>query len=86
MTESAHARTSKQSGMASSVIGDAYQVLGFTNLKIRIQAGKIAEAAALANVINVEPGLPPFCLTNGPRRSSQEPSAAMALSPAARAT
>jgi hypothetical protein len=41
--------------LASSVIGDAYRVLGFTNLRMRIEAGKIGELAALPNVINIEP-------------------------------
>jgi hypothetical protein len=45
--------------MASLVIGDAYQVMGFTNQKMTIQAGKIAEAASLPNVINIEPWAPP---------------------------
>ncbi len=48
--------------LASAVIGDVYQVLGFTNLKIRIHAGQIAAVAALANVVNVEPWVPPVLL------------------------
>jgi hypothetical protein len=48
--------------MALSTIGDAYQVLGFTNLKIRIRAGRIASLAALANVVNVEPWVAPVML------------------------
>lgn len=41
--------------IASFVIGDAYAVLGFTNLRMRVAAGRIAELAALPNVVNVEP-------------------------------
>jgi hypothetical protein len=40
--------------MASSIIADAYTVLNFTNLKITIPARRIAELAALANVVNIE--------------------------------
>ncbi|HEV8484840.1 MAG TPA: S8 family serine peptidase [Blastocatellia bacterium] len=54
--------TSAAIGLASAVIGDAYQVLGFTNLKIRIHADRIAAVAALANVVNVEPWVPPVLL------------------------
>ncbi len=45
--------------MAASVIGDAYTVLGFTNLRMKVEAKKIAALAALANVINIEPWSPP---------------------------
>jgi hypothetical protein len=45
--------------LASSVICEAYGVLGFTNLRMRIDAGRLAELAALPNVVNVEPWAPP---------------------------
>jgi hypothetical protein len=41
--------------LASSMIGDAYTVLGFTNLRMTLEAAKIAQLAALPNMINVEP-------------------------------
>jgi subtilase family protein len=45
--------------LASSVIGDAYRVLGFTNLRARVEVGRIAQIAALAGVVNIEPWSPP---------------------------
>ncbi|HEX8185380.1 MAG TPA: S8 family serine peptidase, partial [Blastocatellia bacterium] len=45
--------------LATSVIGDAYMVLGFTNLRMTVDAGRIAALAALPNVINVEPWTAP---------------------------
>jgi len=48
--------------LASSVIIDSYEVLGFTNLKLRLEAGRIGEVAALANVVNIEPWSPPRLL------------------------
>jgi hypothetical protein len=41
--------------LASSLIGDAYEVSNFANLKMRIAAAKIPQLAALANVVNIEP-------------------------------
>jgi hypothetical protein len=45
--------------MASSLIGDAYEVLNFINLKMRIEASKVAHLASLEGVVNVEPWSPP---------------------------
>ncbi len=45
--------------MASSLIGDAYEVLNFINLKLRVEASKVAMLAALDGVVNVEPWSPP---------------------------
>jgi hypothetical protein len=45
--------------LASSMLGDSYTVLNFTNLKIRVAAGRIAEIAALPNVVNIETWSPP---------------------------
>lgn len=39
---------------ASGLIGDAYKVLNFTNIKIRVDATRLAEISALPNVVNVE--------------------------------
>ncbi|MBI3652726.1 MAG: S8 family serine peptidase [Acidobacteria bacterium] len=40
--------------IASSILLDAYPVLNFTNVKIKVSAKRIAELAALANVVNIE--------------------------------
>jgi hypothetical protein len=48
--------------LASGTIIDSYEVLGFTNLKLRLEAGRIGEIAALANVVNIEPWSPPRLL------------------------
>jgi hypothetical protein len=48
--------------LSSSVIIDSYEVLGFSNLKLRVEAGRIADIAALANVVNIEPWSPPRML------------------------
>jgi hypothetical protein len=45
--------------LASSTLGDSYRVLNYTNLKIRVAAGRIAEIAALPNVVNIETWSPP---------------------------
>ncbi|HWN97909.1 MAG TPA: S8 family serine peptidase, partial [Blastocatellia bacterium] len=45
--------------LASSVIGDAYGVSNFANLKMRIAGERIAQLAALPNVVNIEPWSPP---------------------------
>lgn len=45
--------------MASSIVVDAYSVLNYTNVKARIELSRIAELAALDNVINIEPWEPP---------------------------
>jgi subtilase family protein len=45
--------------IASSVIGDAYDVLNFTNMRVTVQADRISELADLANVVNIEPWNPP---------------------------
>jgi hypothetical protein len=45
--------------LATSLIGDGYPLLNFTNLRMRIRADRIADLAALPNVINVEPWNPP---------------------------
>ena len=46
-------------GLASSVMVDAYSVLNFTNLRMKIDASKITELAALPSVVNIEPWNPP---------------------------
>jgi Subtilase family len=40
--------------LASNVLLDAYSVMNFTNLRLTVNAGRIAELAALPNVVNVE--------------------------------
>jgi len=45
--------------LASRVLVDAYGVLNFTNLRMKIDAGRIADLAALPSVVNVEPWAPP---------------------------
>jgi hypothetical protein len=54
--------------LASHVMGDAYRVLGFANLRMSIEAGRVAELAAIPNVVNVEPWSAPEMLDE---RSSQ---------------
>lgn len=41
--------------LASAVIADAYRVLGFTNLRLRINASKLSDLAALPGVVTIEP-------------------------------
>ncbi|HLG17020.1 MAG TPA: S8 family serine peptidase [Blastocatellia bacterium] len=50
---------SKIKRLAAAVSGDAYRVQRFTNLRIRIDASRIGEIAALPSVINIEPWSPP---------------------------
>lgn len=45
--------------MASEVLTDAYDILNFTNLKVRVDAGRLADLASLEDVVNVEPWTPP---------------------------
>ncbi|HVF89165.1 MAG TPA: S8 family serine peptidase [Blastocatellia bacterium] len=45
--------------LASSLVGDSYEVLDFTNLKMRVRARRIKELAALGNVVNIEPWTAP---------------------------
>ena len=45
--------------LASHILVDAYGVLGFTNLRITIDAGRIADLASLPSVVNVEPWTAP---------------------------
>jgi len=40
--------------LASRVLLDAYSVMNFTNLRLTVNAGRIAELAALPNVVNIE--------------------------------
>ncbi len=48
--------------LASRVLVDAYGVLNFTNLRMKIDASRIAGLAALPSVVNVEPWTPPQLL------------------------
>lgn len=41
-------------GAASKVDRDAYRVLGFRNIEVRVPAGRIAELARLPDVVNIE--------------------------------
>lgn len=41
--------------LASAVMVDAYGVLGFTNLRIKIDSSRVADLAALPSVVNIEP-------------------------------
>lgn len=45
--------------LSSSVLVDAYGILNFTNLRIKLPAARIADLAALPNVVNIEPWNPP---------------------------
>lgn len=45
--------------LASRVLVDAYGVLNFTNLRIKVDASRLADLAALRSVVNVEPWTPP---------------------------
>ena len=45
--------------MANSILVDAYQVQGMTNLKMRIRADRLTALAALRNVVNIERWSPP---------------------------
>jgi hypothetical protein len=48
--------------MATSLLGDSYAVLNFTNLKIKVDARRLAEIAELPTVINIETWSPPRLL------------------------
>jgi hypothetical protein len=41
--------------LASAVMVDAYGVLGFTNVRIKIDSARVADLAALPSVVNIEP-------------------------------
>jgi hypothetical protein len=45
--------------LASSIVVDAYSVANFTNLRMRIDASRLADLAALPGVVNIEPWTPP---------------------------
>jgi hypothetical protein len=45
--------------LASRILVDTYGVLGFTNLRLKIDASRIGELAALPSVVNVEPWTAP---------------------------
>lgn len=45
--------------LARSVTLDAYDVLSFTNLRLKIDPSRIAELATLPSVVNIEPWTPP---------------------------
>ncbi|HSB10473.1 MAG TPA: hypothetical protein VLM38_13375, partial [Blastocatellia bacterium] len=47
---------------ASQVLVDTYGVLGFTNLRLKIETSRIASLAALPSVVNIEPWSPPQLL------------------------
>lgn len=57
-----NAEVKQARGLASSVLVDAYGVLNFTNLRMKIDASRIAFLAALPSVVNVEPWTPPQLL------------------------
>lgn len=44
---------------ASSLIGDAYDVMNFTNLRMRVDLSRLARIAALPGVVNIEPWIEP---------------------------
>ena len=41
--------------LATSVVTDAYNVLGFTNMRVRIDGARLRQLAALEDVVNIEP-------------------------------
>ncbi|HEU4389709.1 MAG TPA: S8 family serine peptidase, partial [Blastocatellia bacterium] len=45
--------------LANSVVTDSYDVLGFTNMRIRIDANRLRRLAALEDVVNIELWSPP---------------------------
>ena len=45
--------------LAKQVLVDAYGVLNFTNLRMKIDASRISSLAALPSVVNIEPWTPP---------------------------
>jgi hypothetical protein len=45
--------------LSSAVMVDAYSVLNFTNVRMKIDASRIGELAALPSVVNIEPWSPP---------------------------
>lgn len=45
--------------LATSVMVDAYSVANFTTLRMRIDANRVADLAAMPDVVNVEPWTPP---------------------------
>jgi hypothetical protein len=60
------ARAAKR--IASSIVSDEHDVLNFTNMRVKIDVSRIAEIAALTNVVNIEPWNPPQLMDE---RSSQ---------------
>src|SRR5262249_15452533 len=46
-------------GLAASVIGDSYDVLSLTNLRLKVDPRQVPAIARLASVINIEPWTPP---------------------------
>jgi hypothetical protein len=48
--------------LASRVLIDGYRVLNYTNLRIKIDANRLADLASLTSVINIEPWNPPQLL------------------------
>jgi Subtilase family len=48
--------------LASRVMVDSYSVLNFSNLRMKIDASRLADLAALTSVINIEPWNPPQLL------------------------
>lgn len=45
--------------LASSIMVDAYSVANFTNLRMKIDASRLADLAGLPGVVNIEPWTPP---------------------------
>lgn len=45
--------------LASATLTDAYDVLGFTNLRLRVKASELGRLASLGNVVNIEPWAEP---------------------------
>ncbi|MGA9771950.1 MAG: S8 family serine peptidase [Blastocatellia bacterium] len=54
--------------IASQIISNEYAVLDFINMRVKVDASRIAEIAALSNVLNIEPWNPPQLMDE---RSSQ---------------
>ncbi len=54
--------------IASSIVSLEHTVLNFTNMRVKVDASRITEIAALANVVNIEPWNPPQLMDE---RSSQ---------------
>ncbi|MEW6208973.1 MAG: S8 family serine peptidase [Acidobacteriota bacterium] len=51
--------TERARRLALSILVDAYEVQGMTNLKMRIRSDRISSLAELASVVNIEPWSPP---------------------------